>query len=117
MRPITIGSFGLGIAALYGLIAFVQGVDPTFRAGRVYSGQVVVSRGVHGREVAWTSDAAPPGRSVCIIRNSVGPLEIIFPVSQGDAAILPFCRPSAFVQSAAARRTSPRLACVGHKPS
>jgi hypothetical protein len=41
-----------------GAIAFVQGVDPAFRAGRVYSGQVVVLRGVHGREVAWTNDAA-----------------------------------------------------------
>jgi len=41
-----------------GAIAFVQGVDPTFRAGRVYSGQVIVGRGVHGRNVAWTTDPA-----------------------------------------------------------
>jgi hypothetical protein len=41
-----------------GAIAFVQGVDPTFRAGRLYSGQVVVRRGVHGRDVPWTSEAA-----------------------------------------------------------
>jgi hypothetical protein len=41
-----------------GAIAYVQGVDPSFRAGRVYQGHVVVRRGVGGRPVEWTSEPA-----------------------------------------------------------
>jgi hypothetical protein len=41
-----------------GAIAFVEGVDPVFRAGRTYTGRVVVRGGVHGRDVAWASDPA-----------------------------------------------------------
>jgi hypothetical protein len=41
-----------------GAIAFVKGLDPTFRAGRTYTGQVVVRRGIHGPDVAWTSEPA-----------------------------------------------------------
>ena len=41
-----------------GAIAFVKGVDPSFRAGRVYEGRVVVQSGLHGRETPWTDDAA-----------------------------------------------------------
>jgi hypothetical protein len=39
-----------------GAIAFVQGVDPIFRASPTYDGQVVVRESVHGRDVSW-SDA------------------------------------------------------------
>jgi hypothetical protein len=41
-----------------GAIAFVKGVDANFRAGRTYTGQVVVRRGIHGPEVAWTTEPA-----------------------------------------------------------
>src|SRR5207237_4440736 len=41
-----------------GAIAFVQGVDPVFRASAAYDGQVVVRRGVHGRDVTWMSARA-----------------------------------------------------------
>jgi hypothetical protein len=41
-----------------GAIAFVRGVDPNFRAGLVYTGQVVVRRGLHGREAPWTTEPA-----------------------------------------------------------
>jgi hypothetical protein len=41
-----------------GAIAFVKGVDPNFRAGHSYSGQVVVQPDIHGRGVAWTNDPA-----------------------------------------------------------
>jgi hypothetical protein len=41
-----------------GAIAFVEGVDPTFRAGKTYDGQVVVRNGVHGRDVTWTTEPA-----------------------------------------------------------
>ena len=41
-----------------GAIAFVKGTDPNFRAGRSYTGQVVVQGDVHGPEVAWTSELA-----------------------------------------------------------
>jgi hypothetical protein len=39
-----------------GAIAFVQGVDPVFRASPTYLGQLVVRQSVHGRDVSW-SDA------------------------------------------------------------
>lgn len=41
-----------------GAIAFVDGVDPLYRAGREYTGQLVVRRGIHGGDIAWTTDAA-----------------------------------------------------------
>jgi hypothetical protein len=41
-----------------GAIAFVKGVDPNFRAGRTYIGQIVVRRDVHSHETAWTTDPA-----------------------------------------------------------
>jgi hypothetical protein len=41
-----------------GAIAFVRGVDPDFRAGRIYEGDVVVQPGVHGHGVVWTSAPA-----------------------------------------------------------
>jgi hypothetical protein len=41
-----------------GAIAFVKGADEHFRAGRTYLGQVVVRPGIHGRDVAWTSEPA-----------------------------------------------------------
>jgi hypothetical protein len=41
-----------------GAIAYVRGVDPDFRAGHVYTGQVVVQRGVHGRATPWTTESA-----------------------------------------------------------
>ena len=41
-----------------GAIAFVKGLDPNFRAGRTYTGQVVVRRGIHGPDVTWTSEPA-----------------------------------------------------------
>jgi hypothetical protein len=44
-----------------GAIAYVRGVDPDFRAGRQYAGQVVVQRRLGGAPVQWTST---PGRYV-----------------------------------------------------
>jgi hypothetical protein len=41
-----------------GAIAFVEGVDPSFRAGRTYAGRVVVRSGIHGPDVAWTTTPA-----------------------------------------------------------
>jgi DNA-binding beta-propeller fold protein YncE len=41
-----------------GAIAFVQGDDPDFRAGRTYTGQIVVRRGIRDRDVPWTTEAA-----------------------------------------------------------
>lgn len=41
-----------------GAIAFVKGVDPDFRADRPYAGQVIVRDTVHGRDTAWTTEAA-----------------------------------------------------------
>jgi hypothetical protein len=38
-----------------GAIAFVEGVDPVFRASPAYDGRVVVRSGAHGRDIAWTS--------------------------------------------------------------
>jgi DNA-binding beta-propeller fold protein YncE len=41
-----------------GAIAFVKGVDPEFRAGRRYDGQVVVRPGIHGHDAVWTREPA-----------------------------------------------------------
>lgn len=41
-----------------GAIAFVKGIDPNFRAGRTYTGHVVVRRDIHGPDVTWTSEPA-----------------------------------------------------------
>jgi hypothetical protein len=41
-----------------GAIAFVQGVDPVFRASPTYAGQVVVRMSVHGRDVSWADAPA-----------------------------------------------------------
>lgn len=41
-----------------GAIAFVEGVDRQFRAGRTYQGQVVVRPGIHGRDDSWTTEPA-----------------------------------------------------------
>jgi hypothetical protein len=41
-----------------GAIAYVKGVDPSFRAGRPYEGRIVVQAGPHGRATPWTDDAA-----------------------------------------------------------
>jgi hypothetical protein len=41
-----------------GALAFAKGVDPDFRAGRTYNAQVVVRRGIHGRDIAWTTEPA-----------------------------------------------------------
>ena len=41
-----------------GAIAFVKGIEPNFRAGRPYTGQVVVRRDIHGPDLTWTSEPA-----------------------------------------------------------
>jgi WD40 repeat protein len=41
-----------------GALAFVQGIDPVFRAGTTYDGQVVVRDSVHGRDVSWSDSPA-----------------------------------------------------------
>jgi len=41
-----------------GAIAFVQGVDPVFRASPTYDGRVVVRRSVHGRDISWADGPA-----------------------------------------------------------
>ena len=41
-----------------GAIAFVQGVDPVFRASPTYAGQVVVRESVHGHDVSWADAPA-----------------------------------------------------------
>jgi hypothetical protein len=41
-----------------GAIALVKAVDPQFRAGRSYTGQVVVRGSIHGNDVTWTTEPA-----------------------------------------------------------
>jgi hypothetical protein len=41
-----------------GAIAYVKGLDADFRANQLYTGQVVVQRGIHGRAVPWTTAPA-----------------------------------------------------------
>jgi hypothetical protein len=41
-----------------GAVAFVKGIDPDFRAGRAYLGNVVVRDGTRGRDIPWTAEAA-----------------------------------------------------------
>jgi len=66
-----------------GAIAFVEGVDPSFRAGRTYTGQVVVRGGIHGPDVAWTTEAAH-----YVVYSWAGDRLILYRIGLGERAEL-----------------------------
>jgi hypothetical protein len=87
-----------------GAIAFVSGSDPTFRAGQVYDGEVVVRTGIHGRDVTWTSEPAHyivyawAGDRLLFYRLGLGEkLELL--VADGPARIRPLADGSAIAVS------------------
>lgn len=94
-----------------GAIAFVQGAVPEFRAGTAYPGQVIVRRGIHGRDVAWTSDPAHyvvytwAGDRLLFYRVGLGEkLELL--VADGPGSIRPLADGSAIAVSPDARRVA-----------
>jgi hypothetical protein len=87
-----------------GAIAFVEGTVPEFRAGTAYSGQVVVRRGIHGRDAAWTSEPAHyvvyawAGDRLLFYRVGLGEkLELL--VADGPGSIRPLADGSAIAVS------------------
>jgi hypothetical protein len=87
-----------------GALAYVRGADPDFRAGRVYTGQVVVQRGIHGPAVAWTPEPARyvvyawAGDRLLFYRLGEGErLELL--VADGPGRIRPFADGSAVALS------------------
>jgi hypothetical protein len=94
-----------------GAIAFVAGTDPSFRAGRTYTGQVVVRRDIHGRDVAWTSEPAHyvvyawAGNRLLFYRIGLGEkLELL--VADGPGHIRSFADGSAIAVSPDAARVA-----------
>ena len=97
-----------------GALAFVAGVDPVFRAGRVYNGQVFVRSGVHGRDIAWTSEPAHyvvyawAGSRLLFYRVGLGEkLELLVAERPGEA------RPLADGSAIAVSPDGTRVAVVG----
>ena len=87
-----------------GSIAFVKGVDHDFRAGRPYLGQVVVRDGIHGRDVAWTTEPAHyvvyawAGDRLLLYRVGLGEkLELL--VAEGPGMLRPLADGSAIAVS------------------
>jgi hypothetical protein len=87
-----------------GAIAFVKGSDPDFRAGRAYTGQVVVRPSVHGSDVAWTTEPAHyvvyawAGDRLLFYRVGLGEkLELL--VADGPGSIRPLADGSAIAVS------------------
>jgi hypothetical protein len=94
-----------------GAIAFVKGSDPDFRAGRSYTGQVVVRSDIHGRDAAWTSDPAHyvvyawAGDRLLFYRVGLGEkLELL--VADGPGRIRPLADGSAIAISPDATRVA-----------
>jgi hypothetical protein len=94
-----------------GAIAFVQGTVPEFRAGTAYNGQVVVRRGIHGRDVAWTSEPAHyvvytwAGDRLLFYRVGLGEkLELL--VADGPGSIRPLADGSAIAVSPDTKRVA-----------
>jgi hypothetical protein len=94
-----------------GAIAFVRGVDPSFRAGRTYRGQIVVRRDIHGHEAAWTVDPAHyvvfawAGDRLLFYRVGLGErLELL--VAEGPGRIRPLADGSAIAVSPDATRVA-----------
>lgn len=94
-----------------GAIAFVRGVDASFRAGRIYEGQVVVQRGVHGRAVPWTTNPARyvvyawAGNRLLFYRVGLGErLELL--VADGPRDIRPLADGSAIALSPDGQRVA-----------
>jgi hypothetical protein len=92
-----------------GALAFVKGSDPEFRAGRSYTGQVVVRPDVEGRDVAWTSKPAHyvvyawAGDRLLFYRVGLGEkLELL--VADGPGSIRPLADGSAIAVSPDAAR-------------
>lgn len=97
-----------------GAIAYVAGVDPAFRAGEPYQGQVVVRGDVHGRDVAWTSEPAHyvvyawAGQRLLFYRVGLGEkLELLVADSPGKV------RPLADGSGVAVSPDGTRVAVVG----
>jgi hypothetical protein len=94
-----------------GAIAFVRGSDPDFRAGRSYTGQVVVRSDIHGRDAAWTSEPAHyvvyawAGDRLLFYRVGLGEkLELL--VADGPGRIRPLADGSAIAISPDATRVA-----------
>ena len=96
-----------------GAIAFVSAVEPAFRAGQAYNGQVVVRDGVHGRDVVWASEPAHyvvyrwAGRRLLFYRVGLGEkLELLVADAPGQV------RPLAEGSAIAIRPDGMRVAVV-----
>src|SRR6266567_6619935 len=94
-----------------GALAFAKGVDPDFRAGRTYDAQVVVRRGIHGRDIAWTTEPAHyvvyawAGDRLLFYRVGLGEkLELL--VADGPGRIRPLAEGSAIAISPDATRVA-----------
>jgi len=94
-----------------GAIAFVKGSDPDFRAGRSYTGPVVVRSAIHGRDAAWTSEPAHyvvyawAGDRLLFYRVGLGEkLELL--VADGPGRIRPLADGSAIAISPDATRVA-----------
>ena len=111
-----------------GAIAFVKGSDPDFRAGRSYTGQVVVRSDIHGRDAAWTSDPAHyvvyawAGDRLLFYRVGLGEkLELLVADGPGRIARSPTAARSRSVRMRLAWpfsvRTAPACACSTSPPA
>jgi hypothetical protein len=94
-----------------GALAFAKGVDPDFRAGRTYNAQVVVRRGIRGREIAWTTEPAHyvvyawAGDRLLFYRVGIGEKLELF-VADGPGKIRPLADGSAIAVSPDATRVA-----------
>jgi hypothetical protein len=87
-----------------GALAYVQGVEPSFRAGEIYDGRVYVRRGIHGPAVEWTTEPARyvvyawAGERLLLYRIGAGEsLELL--VADGPGRVRPFADGSAVAVS------------------
>jgi hypothetical protein len=94
-----------------GALAFAKGVDPDFRAGRTYNAEVVVRRGIHGRDVAWTTEPAHyvvyawAGDRLLFYRVGLGEKLELF-VADGPGKLRPLADGSAIAVSPDATRVA-----------
>jgi hypothetical protein len=94
-----------------GALAFAKGVDPDFRAGRTYNAQVVVRRGIHGRDIAWTMEPAHyvvyawAGDRLLFYRVGLGEKLELF-VAEGPGKLRPLADGSAIAVSPDATRVA-----------
>jgi hypothetical protein len=94
-----------------GALAFAKGVDPDFRAVRTYNAQVVVRRGIHGRDIAWTTEPAHyvvyawAGDRLLFYRVGLGEKLELF-VADGPGKLRPLADGSAIAVSPDATRVA-----------